>query len=178
MVRPANIGESLGGFNYFKKKIEILKSKNRIAIAFSLIHKERILMKCLLITSAAVVLISSGCSSPDPLGHYKGPAIDAIHAKMREVAIERFGTDELIGLGDRDLNAKYLVMNNHNKGYSLQSFVSPDTGNTETNSDFISYRISTGDSHEIINLVIRHNQKTPEILIGKKTWDEMGRLVH
>ncbi len=134
-------------------------------------------MRRLLISAVvSLVLISSGCSESDPLGHYKGPAIDAIHAKIREVAEERFGTDDLIGLGDRETAADHLAMNTENKGYSLESFVSTDNGKTEDKRDFITYRISTGDNHEIVNLVIRMHDKEPEVLIGEKTWDEMKRL--
>lgn len=122
----------------------------------------------------AAVAMSAGCSSPDPLGHYKGPAIDAIYAKMREVAEDRFGSSDLIGLGDRESNAENLVMNNHNKGYSFESFVFDDTS---ADRKTITYRISTGDDHQIVNLVIRFNDQEPEILIGEKNWDQMKQLV-
>ena len=131
------------------------------------------LMKFAIVSAVAM---SAGCSSPDPLGHYKGPAIDAIYAKMREVAEERFGVNELVGLGDRESDAENLVMNNHNKGYSIEGFVFDDTSLADRKT--ITYRISTGDDHQVVNLVIRFNDQEPEILIGDKDWDQMKRLVN
>ena len=128
-------------------------------------------MKCLLITSAAVVLISSGCSSPDPLGHYKGPAIDAIHAKMRDVAIERFGTDELIGLGDQETQAAEMVLN-QNGGYNLEGRVYPDDESEKV--DSIHYRIATDKQNKITNLIIRINNGEPEKLIGDADWQGLN----